>query len=137
MKPWWAVAELPDAGNPARVLKLFNDINQARAWCHHGDRGQLQSPLAPWSCRKESDEPRRSGVLQYIHSQALEMVIENLQKARERLKSSHREDGTPFTHSAIFANSDNTENRCCNDCVCNNESKIALRAWGCHATTRS
>ncbi|KAG5989692.1 hypothetical protein E4U52_005319 [Claviceps spartinae] len=120
MKPWWAVAELSDAGNPARVLKLFIKREHG-VMTHHGDRRQLQSPLALWSCRKESIERSRAGVLQYIHSQALEMVIENLQKARERLKPSHHKDGTPFTHSAILANSDNTENRCCNDCVFNND----------------
>ncbi|KAG5992845.1 hypothetical protein E4U52_002483 [Claviceps spartinae] len=57
----------------------------------------------------------------HLASQALQMVLENVQKARERLKPSHREDGTPFTHSAVLANSDNTENRCCDDCVCNDD----------------
>ncbi|KAG6291982.1 hypothetical protein E4U46_000583 [Claviceps purpurea] len=54
---------------------------------------------------------------QYVHSQALAMVLENLQKARERLKPSHREDGASFTRSAVLTNSNNTENRCCDDCV--------------------
>ncbi|KAG6171964.1 hypothetical protein E4U51_008033 [Claviceps purpurea] len=40
---------------------------------------------------------------------------------KERLKPSHRQDGTPFTHSAVLANSDDTEIRCCDDCVCNND----------------
>ncbi|KAG6181630.1 hypothetical protein E4U10_007251 [Claviceps purpurea] len=42
-------------------------------------------------------------------------------EARDRLKPSHRQDGTPFTYSAVLANSDNTENRCCDDCVCNDD----------------
>ncbi|KAG6220330.1 hypothetical protein E4U25_001048, partial [Claviceps purpurea] len=40
---------------------------------------------------------------------------------KERLKPSRRQDGTPFTHSAVLANSDDTEIRCCDDCVCNND----------------
>ncbi|KAG6096249.1 hypothetical protein E4U14_008010 [Claviceps sp. LM454 group G7] len=133
MKPWWAVAELSDAGNPARVLKLFIKRDHG-VMTHHGDRGQLQSPLALWSCRKESIERSRAGVLQYIHSQALEMVIENLQKARERLEPltvkmarllrtppSLPTPTTPRTAAATIASL----------------TTITLRAWGCHATTRS
>ncbi|KAG6049101.1 hypothetical protein E4U33_000905, partial [Claviceps sp. LM78 group G4] len=67
-----------------------------------------------------------TGVIQFIDAEALEMVLENLQKARERLKSSHRQDGTPFTHSAVLANPDN--------CVCNDDYTACL---GCRATTRS
>ncbi|KAG6053703.1 hypothetical protein E4U32_007406 [Claviceps aff. humidiphila group G2b] len=108
MKPWWAVAELSDAGNPARVLKLF-----IRLIMETEDNYNLL-----WRCglaeRRVLNEAERA-------CYTLEMVIENLQKARERLKPSHRKDGTPFTHSAILANSDNTENRCCNDCVFNND----------------
>ncbi|KAG6072716.1 hypothetical protein E4U16_005172 [Claviceps sp. LM84 group G4] len=37
-----------------------------------------------------------TGVIQFIHAEALEMVYENLQKARERLRLSHRQDGTPL-----------------------------------------
>ncbi|KAG6044461.1 hypothetical protein E4U39_003329 [Claviceps sp. Clav50 group G5] len=66
-----------------------------------------------------------------LHNVTAITAITTIQKARERLKPSHREDGTPFTHSAALANSDNTENRCCDDCV------STLRAWGCRATTRS
>ncbi|KAG6312733.1 hypothetical protein E4U44_003100, partial [Claviceps purpurea] len=47
-------------------------------------------------------------------------------KARERLKPSHRQDGTPFTHSAVLANSDNTGNRCCDDCVCNDDYMASM-----------
>ncbi|KAG6238932.1 hypothetical protein E4U48_001780 [Claviceps purpurea] len=69
---------------------------------------------------------------QYVHSQALAMVLENLQKARERLKPSHREDGASFTRSAVLTNSNNTENRCCDDCVCNDDYTACM---GGRATT--
>ncbi|KAG5939717.1 hypothetical protein E4U59_002925 [Claviceps monticola] len=101
------VAELSDAGNPARVLKLFIKREHGVMMKSEDIRNLL------W--RRGLAEKRD------IHSQALEMVLENLQKAREYLKPSRREDVTPFTHSAVLANSDNTENCCCDDCVCNDD----------------
>ncbi|KAG6156724.1 hypothetical protein E4U37_008271 [Claviceps purpurea] len=67
------------------------------------------------------------------------MVLENLQKARERLKPSHREDDASFTRSAVLANSNNTENRCCDDCVSAvlNERKGRPVSYGMYKSSSS